>query len=388
MSNALPLLYSGSVKDVYGPLSRSGMKQLVFEFSDAFSIFDWGRMPDRIEKKGLALATLSASWMQEWEEPATWSEFSRSETALALRRGNRFGSEFNEWGEKLQKDGLRTHLLGVIPEGAALDSAPQKLKAPTRRMAVLEVGVPRPQSARVWNREVFDYRDALLSGLPRLVPLEVVFRFAAPVGSSLPKRVEQDPEYLEKLGFGGVSAKGPWDFPVIELFTKLETTDRVLSNSEALLMSGLSGAQFQQMLFQTAWVAGWVRERCRAQGLELLDGKLEWALSPSGELFLVDAIGPDELRITTPKGALLSKEWLRTLYRDSAWFDSVERAKKEARAVGRSDWKKAVGVQPPALTPAQKELASQLYLSLTNRLTGRGWFPEAWSVEEWVARAQ
>lgn len=390
-----PLLYSGSVKDVYGPVGSGESRRFVFEFSDAFSVFDWGRMPDRIARKGEALATLAADWMQQWEAPATWVAFSKTETALALRRANRFGSDFNEWGERLQKEGLRTHLLGVLPAAGALDAEPQPLgRTSVSRMAVIPVGIPRPTPTRVWGRELFDYRDALLTPLPRLVPLEVVFRFDAPAGSSLPARIERDPGYLSGLGFTGFANQGPWDFPVIECFTKLEPQDRVLSSSEALLISGLSGDQFQQMLFQTAWVAGWLRERCRQKGLNLWDGKLEWALSPSGDLFLVDGVGPDELRISTlapagdGKSALLSKEWLRTLYRDTPWYEALNRAKREAHAAGRTDWKRAVTQAPPALSPEQRELASQLYLSLANRLGSRPWFEDAWSVEKWAERTR
>lgn len=42
------LLYSGSVKDVYGV---AGKDPFVFQFSDRYSIFDWGEMPDAIPGK-------------------------------------------------------------------------------------------------------------------------------------------------------------------------------------------------------------------------------------------------------------------------------------------------------------------------------------------------
>src|SRR5690606_26705843 len=46
----------GSVKDIY---QTSDSDILSFKYSDRFSVFDWGEMPDLIEKKGEALATMS-----------------------------------------------------------------------------------------------------------------------------------------------------------------------------------------------------------------------------------------------------------------------------------------------------------------------------------------
>jgi hypothetical protein len=34
----------------------------------------------------------------------------------------------------------------------------------------------------------------------------------------------------------------------------------------------------------------------------------------------------------------------------------------------------------PGLLPQYRELAVQVYLSLTNELTGKKWFPEAWTL--------
>ena len=59
------VLYRGSVKDLRGPvemLLRSGevAPGLVFDYSDAYSVFDWGRMPDLLPRKGSSLALIAA----------------------------------------------------------------------------------------------------------------------------------------------------------------------------------------------------------------------------------------------------------------------------------------------------------------------------------------
>src|SRR6185312_16045357 len=105
-----------------------------------------------------------------------------------------------------------------------------------------------------------------------------------------------------------------------------------LSFGEAVAISGITPEYLQEILFRTAWVAGWVKSVCTRAGLELADGKLEWALDRDG-LVLVDAIGPDELRILRG-GTQLSKEFLRTHYRSTPWYGAVVQAKREANQRG------------------------------------------------------
>lgn len=389
------LLYRGSVKDLKGPWpARAGDVQvpaLVFEYTDAYSVFDWGKMPDGLARKGEALAVLAADWFEKLERPETWKEFSRSPEALGLRKGNRFGSDFNELGEELQARGLRTHYLGAVSGLPGADAAlePKRLEAlsgPVKYVAVRQVSVVKPTVTTVLGRALPDYHATRNAPLPRLVPLEVVFRFGLPEGSSLFERVERDPGYLASLGFGELKAVAGarWEFPLLELFTKLESTDRPVPLTEALSISGLSAAQLQELLFRTAWVSGCLRWLCSRAGLELADGKLEWGVDAQGRLMLVDAVGPDELRILKD-GVQLSKEFLRKHYRGSSWYESLTHAKETAKAQGTADWKKLVSQPPPALPPMKRELASQVYLMLANRLTGRQWFSDAWSLERVVS---
>ena len=135
---------------------------------------------------------------------------------------------------------------------------------------------------------------------------------------------------------------------------------------------------------RTAWVSGFVKAALAAIGVELADGKLEWGMGPGGDIFLVDAIGPDELRILRD-GVQLSKEFLRGFYRKTPWYAEVNRAKERAPLEGITEWKKLVRVPPPELPARMRELGSQVYLSLANELAGRKWFPGAMSVSEVVA---
>ncbi len=388
-------LYRGSVKDLKGPLKIDGKESVIFEYTDAYSVFDWGRMPDPLARKGEALAVLAADWFEKLEQAESWKEFSKSIPAQGLRKQNRFGSSFNEIGEELQEKGLRTHYLGAVAgniESGGLTAVPTRdLKSPTRTLAVGQVSVVKPTLATVLGRSLPDYQATRLAPAPRLVPLEVVFRFSLPEGSSLFERVERDAGYLASLGYADLQIKAgeTWDFPILELFTKLESSDRPVPLTEALSIAGLTANQLQDLLFRTAWVASWLRWRSSLAGVELADGKLEWALGADGRCFLVDAIGPDELRLLVPgssggrDGVQLSKEFLRQYYRTTPWYEAITQAKEKARAQGIADWKR--GVQPPPPLPAPvRELGSQLYLSLANSFTGRTWFADAWGLERVV----
>ncbi len=387
-----PVLYRGSVKDLRGPVSFSSVSSLVFDYTDAYSVFDWGRMPDPLPEKGAALATIAAHWFEKLERSETWKDFSKSPDATRLRKGNRFGSSFNEIGEELQSKGLRTHYLGVLPasETQPAPVALSRIKTPVSQLAVRAVNVVRPELKSVLGRQIPDYGPTRQSAAPKLVPLEVIFRFGCPSGSSLFNRVAKDPDYLASIGFSEwkldeaiASGAESWSFPVLELFTKLESMDRPLSLTEAIAISGLTAAQMQRLLLSTAWVAGWLRSTCSQAGVELADGKLEWGIERDGSLLLVDAIGPDELRLLKD-GVQLSKEFLRMHYRETPWYKLLMQARELGRTRGVAEWKKFVGEPPPALPPAQKQLGSQLYMALANALCGRNWFEGAWTLPQVV----
>jgi phosphoribosylamine---glycine ligase len=418
----IPVLYKGSVKDVLGPVYASSTKQseiasALFCFTNSFSVFDWGKMPDQLPGKGAALAVLGAHFFEELEKPETWKSFSRTSEALALRKGVSalsqkiplsrsarktgesvsMGSVFNEMGEDLQKHGLKTHYLGASTIDPSQDAQEAlriqklgRLETPFSVMAVRQVNIAKPEQKQILGRSVLDYQPTLQAKAPKLVPLEVVFRFSLPEGSSFLKRVERNPSYLDELAIpaelkesGKIGSDSHFEFPILELFTKLEDKDRPVSFTEALNMSGISAESLEEILFRTAWVAAYLKNRFSQVGLELADGKLEWAVDEEGKPFLVDSIGPDELRIL--KGRVqLSKEFLRGFYRGTAWFRSVQRAQEHALTTGVSEWQKIVSENAPHLPASEKEVATQLYLMLANLLTGKSWFPEAWSLEKVV----
>lgn len=400
----LSTLYKGSVKDVLGPaqfeFDGKSVAGVVFQYTDAYSVFDWGRMPDILIDKGAALAVLAADWFQKLESPEAWAEYSRTPGALAIRKAasslpvtsGSFAGVFNEMGERLQREGLRTHFLGALDANSLSPRPISLVDRPFRHLAVRQVSVVKPVPVNLLGRTVLDYGPTRAAPLPRLIPLEVVFRFSCPPGSSFTERAKRNPDYWQTLPLPRPKGQDPaiepgvrWEFPVLEFFTKLEPSDRPVSLNEALMISGVPPEALQEVVLKTAWIAGFLKDLCAKQGLELADGKLEWGLTADGRCLLVDAIGPDELRILK-NGVQLSKEFLRSYYRDTPWYESVKLAKAQAEERGISDWKRLVTVPPPALPAEATELGSQLYRALANALTGKSWFKNAWPLHQLLER--
>ena len=82
---------------------------------------------------------------------------------------------------------------GLINE----DGSAANIDKPTPYLEVNRVAVLRPD----YNDGQYDYAAYQSKPVNALVPLEVIFRFGVPAGSSLMKRVN-DPSYLKALGLG------------------------------------------------------------------------------------------------------------------------------------------------------------------------------------------
>lgn len=420
MDISLDPIYQGSVKNVFRanglPAGGEPGPLAVFEFTDRYSVFDWGQMPDPIPCKGAALNMTAAYLFEELQNPESWKSFSGTKSALDLRKGMSalkafklspdklneapkasLSTRFNELGEVLQARGLHSHYQGLLVSGSngssgklQLSSYAQASRA-SERLVVSEIQVTQPQLETVLGKPVLDYQAVRSAPAPRLIPLEVVFRFQCPKGSSLIKHLKKDPDYIGHLAvppnidLAAIQSGEPWGFPVVELFSKLESVDRRVSFTEAMAISGISAGQLQDLIFRSLWVASFLHDRVAKIDAVLADGKLEWGLDRQGELFLVDSIGPDELRILDG-GVQLSKEFLRQQYHSTSWYRSLGSAQDQARLSGQHDWKKLVSVEPPKISDSALEAASQVYRHLCNQITGREWFSGVWSRQELIQK--
>lgn len=323
----------GSVKDlkVLTPAKESQSGEGLFTFSDRYSVFDWGQMPDSIPDKGMALSIIGAYFF-----------------------------------EYIQKTGLNTHYLGLLEDGVPkrLDS----LKNPSNRMKVKLLNVVKP----VFYKGKYDYESYRRGMRNYLVPLELIYRNMLPEGSSVFKRLSEKSVQLSDLGLKEMPKPGQrFDDPILDVSTKLEPSDRYLNWAEAQYISGLDDSQMLEMKKILGAINELITKRVGQMGLVNEDGKFEFGIDEQGNFMVVDVFGtPDECRFTY-QGIPVSKEIARIWYRESVWYHKVEEAKKKDKL----DWKKLVEISPPKLPPRLRTLISSAYKAFCNELTGREWFP-------------
>lgn len=359
------LLYRGSVKDIYGV---EGQDPYIFLFSDRYSIFDWGEMPDLLPQKGEALAVMGDLFFRFLADKKNWQEWEPSIPLLS--RSNLLRA--------LRENGVIHHSFGLVDES----NRQLPLGKKSNRLSVRSLPRVNPKCEALASGLRWDYSAYQKALAPMLVPLEVVFRFGVPKGSSYLKRVQAKPDaWLAE--------------PVVEFFTKLEPTDRFLNPAEAKELAGMSGEEFADLQTLTLLIACRLKDLFASLGLELWDGKFEFAFVPGEKnhrhFMLVDSIGPDELRLLAGK-LHFSKELLRAYYRESDWAKAVEHAKKLAESRGTKEWKEIcrmeLGESPKPLEQSVYDKAKALYPALAEAMAKKyfstSYFPEAPSMEKTI----
>jgi phosphoribosylaminoimidazole-succinocarboxamide synthase len=326
----------GSVKDleVIKKPTRDSMGVGRFHFSDRYSVFDWGEMPDLIDGKGAALCTMGAYCF-----------------------------------ERLEEKGVRTHYRGLVDANGNVVCF-DKLKQPSNVMEINLVNVYRPKPHVENGKIEYDYGIYTPKLRNFLVPLEMIYRNGLPEGSSVFKRLEQGLVTIEDLGLEHYPRAGEkLEKPIFDVSTKLEEGDRYVSWTEAQRIAGLSDGELEKVKDLLLKVDETITEITSNAGLVNEDGKIELAFDPSRRLMVVDIVGTlDECRFTHD-GLHVSKEIARQYYRKTEWFTDVEEAKKKAVGEGIEDWKKLVKTKPPKLDPTLRTLISQMYLATANELT-------------------
>jgi phosphoribosylaminoimidazole-succinocarboxamide synthase len=301
-----------------------------FFFSDRYSVFDWGKMPDDIQNKGAALCIISAYLL-----------------------------------EKLEERGIKTHYLGVVEDDVA-----KKLVEIETIPSCMEASLVRVIKPEVQNG-CYDYSCYNHDKTNLLIPLEVIYRNYLPDGSSVFKRLRDRQLTVEDMGLTIDPVPGQkLDPAMIDFSTKLETIDRYINCEEAKNISKLKEEEFCEILRITRVINRLITEEAGRIGLVNEDGKVEFGFDPQRRLILVDVLGtPDECRFTFD-GLPVSKEIARIFYRKTTWFQDVEKAKKASSVL----WKEMVTTPPPPLPSRLCELISMLYQAVANEMTGRVWF--------------
>lgn len=324
----------GSVKDlkIIKEATNENTGTGRFIFSDRYSIFDWGEMPDMIPGKGTAIAIL--------------------------------GSYFFE---KLEQKGISTHFLGLVENNNAKKLADVSNPSNTMEVKLLRVVKPGLEGDK------YDYSRYKNEKGGFLIPLEVIYRNTLPPGSSVFKRLKNGEITPEDIGLDAMPEPNQKpDKPILDVSTKLEITDRYMKWDEAREISGLSENEIKELKELTNIVNNLITEEFAQIGLENEDGKIEVGYDLNRKLMVVDVLGTlDECRFTY-EGLPVSKEIARIHYRNTEWSRAVDEAKNK----DRQNWKEICALSPEPLSPKLKQLISQVYSSCTNEITKREWFKD------------
>jgi phosphoribosylaminoimidazole-succinocarboxamide synthase len=328
----------GSVKDleVIEKPTKNKMGVGRFHFSDRYSVFDWGEMPDHVDGKGTALCLMGAYCF-----------------------------------EKLEEKDIKTHYRGLVDVDGRVVRF-DELKKPSNIMEINLVNVYKPRVYVKNGKIVYDYSIYTPRLTNFLIPLEIIYRNSLPEGSSVFKRLEQGLVTFEELGLDHYPRAGErLAKPIFDVSTKLEMGDRYVSWKEARQIAGLTDNELEEIKSILLKVDETITEIASKADLVNEDGKIELAFDPQRKLMVVDVVGTlDECRFTY-RGLHVSKEIARMYYRQTEWAKEVDEAKKKAREEGIEDWKKLVRTKPPKLNPKLKMLISQMYMAATNEMTGK-----------------
>jgi len=326
----------GSVKDlqVTKNPTKTAMGVGRFLFSDRYSVFDWGEMPDHIEGKGAALCLMGAYCF-----------------------------------EQLEKIGVKTHYRGLVDaSGKAVKLA--ELKQPSSVMEVALVNVCKPKTSVANGKIQHDYSVYTPALKNCLIPLEIIYRNGLPEGSSVFKRLAQGKIAFKDLGLDHRPKPGEkLSKPIFDVSTKLEETDRYVTWSEAQKIAGLTDQELVDVKAVLLKADETITKAASNAGLKNEDGKIELAFDDKRKLMVVDVLGTlDECRFTF-NGVHVSKEVARQFYKNTSWYSDLEQAKKDGEAKGIQDWKALCKSQPPKLDPKLKTIISEMYMAAANEMT-------------------
>lgn len=331
----------GSVKDleVVKKPTKARMGVGRFHFSDRYSVFDWGEMPDHIDGKGAALCLMGAYCF-----------------------------------EKLEEKGVRTHYGGLVNDKGRVVRF-DELDKPTNVMEFHMVNVYKPKAYVEKGALKYDYGVYTPQLKNFLIPLEIIYRNGLPEGSSVFKRLEKGLVTLEELGLDHYPKPGEkLAKPIFDVSTKLEEGDRYITWREAQQIAGLTDNELEEVKTVLLKINETITEIAAKAGLVNEDGKIELAFDDKRRLMVADVVGTlDECRFTYD-GFHVSKEIARIYYRQTEWARQVEEAKQKAKEQGIEGWKRLVKAKPPKLEPRLKKLISQMYMATTNETTGKKLF--------------
>lgn len=336
--------YQGSVQNLYSVVDDPG--SLVSETSLGGSVFDVGTIFE-IGGSDTARAGFRQLIYTSLQNPAKWADM---DEYIKSHWGEDYFEnwpDMKEMLEEVEKTGLRTHHQGMVSrEDGTLydDSLPAELSNLT---LIKKYTIHKPDPLTFMNAHLYDY-EKYYGNDQFVIPLEVIVRFGVTSGSSILRKFNAMGDagkkaYLTELGLTNDLA--PWQtfgIPRTDLTTKYEPEDRAMTKQEALLVSGIGGGKFKEVLTRGILAAFMVHKIFDKMGLNLWD--LKWELAKDGEdLVFVDTLDTDSVRATLVSNVdgrnyivNFNKQAMRDYYIvvHDEWYAAVNKTKKEAAETG------------------------------------------------------
>ncbi|MDY6966446.1 MAG: phosphoribosylaminoimidazolesuccinocarboxamide synthase [Halobacteriota archaeon] len=269
----MKLLSTGSVKNLWveNLPDKKSLGDGLFEFTNDYSVFDWGKMPQTIPDKGEAL---------------------KRETA--------------HWFKRLEEEGIPTHFIEDV------DKTRIKVKL-FRKLGYDEIS---PNTKNY------------------MVPIEIIFRNKVTPVSSLHRRLREgraDPEIygLPKDLTIKEDETIVLSEPSVEFSTKIEETDRYIEEDEVIRLVAISREEIGLIKETALAVNKIITEEVERRDLDHIDGKIEVALGQDREIYVCDTVGTSDENRFLYKGLDLSKQMIRDFYRMNGWYDELKKARNE-----------------------------------------------------------
>jgi len=283
--------------------------------------------------------------------------------------------------EALEKEGIPTHYQELLDlEGNSRNV--KGINKPTPRMRInLYQVIPL-----TFDGKKYDYSGYSSEQDNFLLPLELIVRNKLPKGSSIFGRLERAELFPEDLGLDHYPQEEEiLPRPYLDCTTKLERKDRPLRWREAQELAQIDDSQLYAVQTTLSKVNEVLQALCGRMGFELEDFKVEMGLS-QGKVHILDNIDPDGCRLKhKASGVSFSKQPLRDYFITTSWYPEVKRAKEIAAQRGVEEFMQFC---PPApVLPGElREIASQMYASITNALYQRELFKGIPSVDQVAER--
>jgi len=319
-----------SVKEfrVDEPATATDLGRGSFAFTDDYSVFDWGKMPDEIPDKGASLCTMGAYNFQ-------------------LLAENHVPTHY---------EGVRTEPDGPVldlGEALAADSPPQEMVISLTQVPDL------PEAGGEYDYDAYHAE----AGENYLIPLEIVFRNRVGTGSSLRRRTDPADHGLDFTEWPDRVVE--LDEPIVEFSTKYEEQDRYLDRAEAEHVAGTASLDRLEELALA--VDHLVTDTAAEADLVHEDGKIE-CLYHDGGIRVADVVGTFDENRFSYDGQQVSKEVIRQYHKRTQpdWVEAVSAAKERATDEGVADWKSLCDQSPAPLDDDVIGVARDLYCAGTN----------------------